>query len=497
MPGKEEELYQERVAKLKRLRQRGVDPYPPRYKPSHTSAQALEAFAAWEAAGADGPAPTVRVAGRVAALRRMGRAAFLDLRDAAGRIQVFVPRDKVGDAGFETLRDADLGDFLGAEGPLFRTKAGEVTVEAHGLAMLAKALQTPPEKWHGLTDVEQRYRQRYRDLIANAEVRELFLMRSQVVASIRRFLDRRGFIEVETPNLTDHSGGAAAKPFVTHHNALDRDLYLRIATELHLKRLVVGGFEKVYEIGRVFRNEGLSWKHSPELTMLESYEAYADYNDVMAMLEQMVAQAAIEAKGSTKVAWEHSPDEVVDLAPPWRRVTLRQALIEHAGLDPEAHAGVESLQGRMTELGLDPEPGAGWGKLIDQVLKALVEPKQTEPTFIIDYPVEHSPLAKRKPDDPRYVERFEAYALGLKFANAYTELNDPLEQRERFLEQARLRAAGDEEAEVADEDFLVALEHGMPPTGGLGVGIDRLVMLLSGRRQIREVILFPTLRERR
>ncbi len=495
MPTREEELYQERVAKLERLRRRGIDPYPPRYRPSHTSAQAAAAFLAWETAPQN-DAPSARVAGRISALRRMGRAAFLDLRDGAGRLQVHARRDKLGAAGFELLSDLDLGDYLGAEGPLFRTKAGEVTVEASSLTMLAKALRTPPEKWHGLTDLEQRYRQRYRDLIANQETRDLFVLRSHVVAAMRRFLDGRGFIEVETPILTDHWGGAAARPFATHHNALDRDLYLRVATELYLKRLIVGGYDKVYEIGRVFRNEGLSWKHSPEYTMLESYEAYADYNDVMTMVEEMVAYIAAEATGSTKVGWGHA-DEVIDLAPPWRRVTMRQALVEHADLDPEACADIDSLKTRMAELGLEPDPGAGWGKLLDQVVTAHVEPKLIQPTFIMDYPVDLSPLAKRKPDDPRYVERFEPFGGGFEFGNAYTELNDPLEQRQRLLQQARLRAAGDEEAEIADEDFVVALEHGMPPTGGLGIGIDRLVMLLSGRRSIREVILFPTLREKR
>jgi lysyl-tRNA synthetase class 2 len=424
----------------------------------------------------------------------MGKAAFLDIRDGSERLQVSARIDRLGEDGFELLKDIDLGDIMGAEGPLFRTKTSEITVDARRLTILAKALQAPPEKWHGLTDVEQRYRQRYRDLISNAEIRELFRMRARVISSMRQFLDARGFIEVETPMLTDHSGGAAARPFVTHHNALDRDLYLRIATELYLKRLIVGGYDKVYEIGRVFRNEGLSWKHSPEYTLLESYEAYADYNDVMAMLEEMVAFIAVETTGATRLRFG---DEDIDYAPPWRRLTLRQSLIDCAGLDPEECSDIESLQIRMKELGLDPEKGAGWGKLIDQTLKAFVEPKLVQPTFIIDYPVEHSPLAKRKPEDPRYVERFEPSAGGLKFGNAYTELNDPLEQRQRFELQARLRAAGDEEAELIDEDFLNALEHGMPPTGGLGVGIDRLVMLLTGRRSIREVILFPTLRERR
>ena len=489
----EEELFQERRTKLARLRERGIDPYPPRYERSHTSVAAADAFLAVEGAGGAEP-PSVRVAGRVTALRLMGRAAFLDLRDGSGRIQVYVRRDGVSEADFETLRDADLGDILGAQGALFRTKTGEITVEATGLTMLAKALQTPPEKWHGLTDVEQRYRQRYRDLIANQETRELFALRSHVVSTMRRFLEGRGFIEVETPVLTDQSGGAAARPFATHHNSLDRDLYLRVATELYLKRLIVGGFDKVYEIGRVFRNEGLSWKHSPEYTMLESYEAYADYGDVMAMVEEMTAYIAQECVGTTKVRYG---DDEIDFAPPWRRLSLRQALIDHAGFDPEEYRELESLKIRMTELGLQPEAGDGWGKLIDQTLKAVVEPKLVQPTFVIDYPVEHSPLAKRKRDDARYVERFEPSAGGLKFGNAYTELNDPIDQRERFEEQLRLRAAGDEEVELLDEDFLVAIEHGMPPTGGLGIGVDRLVMLLSGRRSIREVILFPTLRERR
>ena len=510
MATREEELFQERLAKLERLKQRGIDPYPARYDRTYSSTEALAAFLAWEALAPPvaGPvegqaapsatsaedAPSVRVGGRVSALRMMGKAAFLDLRDGSGRIQVFVQRSKVSEGDFETLKDSDLGDILGAEGRLFRTRAGEVTVDAESLTMLSKALQSPPEKWHGLTDVEQRYRQRYRDLISNQETRDLFVLRSRVVAGIRRYLDARGFIEVETPVLTDLWGGAAAKPFITHHNALERDLYLRVATELYLKRLIVGGLDKVYEIGRIFRNEGLSTKHNPEFTMLESYEAYADYNAVMTMVEEMLSGIAVEAAGSARVAWG---DETIDFTPPWPRLTMRQALIDHAGLDPEDYRDLESLKIRMTELGVQPEAGAGWGKLIDQVVSAFVEPKLVQPTFLIDYPVEVSPLAKSKPDDPRYVERFEAFAGGFEFANAYTELNDPVEQRARFVEQARLRAAGDEEAELIDEDFLTALEHGMPPTGGLGIGIDRLVMLMSGKRSIREVILFPTLREKR
>jgi lysyl-tRNA synthetase class 2 len=486
----EEELYQERLSKLQRLRNRGIDPYPARFKPTHTAAQARADF---DPEAADGAAPRVRVAGRITARRPMGKAAFLDLSDGSGRIQLLVQRDKVDDATWQLFQDTDLGDHLGAEGPLFRTRTGETTVDAQQLTMLAKALQTPPEKWHGLTDVEQRYRQRYRDLMANQDSRELFQLRSRIVSAMRRFLDARGFIEVETPMLTDQAGGAAARPFVTHHNVLDRDLYLRIATELYLKRLVVGGFDKVYEIGRVFRNEGLSWKHSPEYTMLESYEAYADYNDVMAMTEAMVAFIAQECIGTTVIA---AGEEEINLAPPWRRLSMRDAVKEYAGFDMEDYRDSDALLAKMHELRVAPEPGAGWGKLIDQVVSERVEPNLIQPAFLIDYPIELSPLAKQKPDDPRYVERFEAYAIGFELGNAYTELNDPLEQRARFLEQAKLRAAGDDEAEPVDEDYLVALEHGMPPTGGLGIGIDRLTMLLSGRRSIREVILFPTLRER-
>jgi lysyl-tRNA synthetase class 2 len=493
MSSKEEEIYQNRLGKLRRLQSRGIDPYPPRYRRSHSNEAAIAAFTAWEAAPG-GEAPAATVAGRVTSLRAMGKATFLDLRDVTGRLQVYVRRESVGETAAEVLAAADLGDVLGAAGRLFRTRTGEVTLDASELTMLAKALQTPPDKWGGLSDVEQRYRQRYRDLIANQETRDVFLLRSRIVSAMRRFLDRRGFMEVETPVLTDVWGGASARPFVTHHNALDRDLYLRVATELHLKRLIVGGFDKVYEIGRIFRNEGLSTKHNPEFTMLESYEAYADYNDVMAMVEEMVAYVAVEALGTTRV---RCGEVEVEFAPPWRRLTLRQALIDYAGLDPEEYRDVEGLKLRMVEMGLTPEPGAGWGKLIDQVASEYVEPKLIQPTFLLDYPKEISPLAKSKPDDPRYVERFEPFAGGFEFGNAYTELNDPIEQRERFLVQARLRAAGDEEAEIADEDFITALEHGMPPTGGLGIGVDRLVMLLSGRRSIREVILFPTLRERR
>jgi lysyl-tRNA synthetase class 2 len=497
MPTREEELYQERVAKLERLRERGIDPYPPRFNRTHASTAAVQAFEAWESKS-DGEAPDVTVAGRVTAERLMGKITFLDLRDGEGRIQLFIRQNELSEGDLATLKDVDLGDFLGATGKMFRTRAGEISVEVQAITMLAKALRAPPEKWHGLTDVEQRYRQRYRDLMANEETRSLFVTRSKTVSAIRRFLDSRGFIEVETPVLTEHWGGAAARPFLTHHNELERDMFLRVATELYLKRLIVGGYDRVYEIGRIFRNEGVSMKHNPEFTMLESYEAYADYNRVMEMTELMVSEAAASATGSMVVQWQgaNGEDIALDFTPPWPRIRLRDALIEHAHVDPEAYPDAESLRAKMESMGLDPEPGAGYGKLLDQLQSDFVEPKLVQPAFLIDYPVELSPLAKRKPDDERYVERFEAFAGGFEIANAYSELNDPIEQRARFMEQARLRAGGDEEAEVADEDYLVALEHGMPPTGGLGVGIDRLAMLFTGKRSIREVILFPTLRER-
>lgn len=489
------EFMAQRLAKLARIRERGQDPYPPHFRRSHTAQEAAAALLEAEAQGRETAGP-VTVAGRITAMRVMGKASFLDLRDGSGRIQVYLRRDALGEAAYDALEDLDLGDFLGVTGTLFRTRTREITVEASRYTVLAKALRPPPEKWHGLQDVETRYRQRYLDLMANEEVRELFRLRSRVVAEVRRFLDGRGFIEVETPVLQPNAGGAAARPFVTHYNALDRDFYLRVALELHLKRLLVGGYDKVYEIGRIFRNEGLSTKHNPEFTMLESYEAYTDYRGVAEMVEELVATVAERALGSPQIPLGDS-DEVIDLTPPWRRLTMREALLEYAGIDFEDYRGdPERLRALARQRGVPVTEEMGWGKLVDELVSTFVEPKLVQPTFLLDYPVELSPLAKRKPEDPNLVERFEPFCMGFEFGNAYTELNDPVDQRERFLEQLRLRAAGDLEAELLDEDFLVALEHGMPPAGGLGIGIDRLVMILSGRRSIREVILFPQLRTR-
>ena len=493
MSMRDEESFQLRQEKLSRIRARGIDPYPPRFRRTHTTQEATAAFAEWEKAGSTGEPPTVIVAGRMTASRDMGKATFVDVRDGSGRLQVYLKSDILGERVYAALRDLDLGDFLGVTGPLFRTRSGEVTVEARDFQLLAKSLQPLPEKWHGLVDTETRYRQRYLDLIANEESRDLFALRSSIIAAIRRFMVDRGFMEVETPVFMPEAGGAAANPFVTHHQALDRDLYLRIAMELHLKRLIIGGYDKVFEIGRIFRNEGISTRHNPEFTMMESYEAYADYLDVMSMVEELVSWVAMETVGTMRIP---SPEGEIDLTPPWRRLTVRDALKEYAEIDLENYRRDEAgLRAVIRSKGIEVDSDAGWAKLVDELLSACVEPKLIQPTFMMDYPAALSPLAKRKPDNPDLVERFEPFAAGLELGNAYSELNDPIDQRQRFQEQARRRAAGEQEVEMLDEDFLLALEHGMPPCGGLGVGIDRLVMVLSGRRSIREVILFPQMRD--
>jgi len=483
----EEELIAQRKEKLERLRARGIDPYPARFSTTHTAAEGAEETPE-EGTGAE-----VTVAGRITAMRGMGKASFLDLRDGSGRIQAYIKKENVGADTYELLKEIDLGDFLGVTGHLFRTKTGEPTVEVREYTILAKSLRPPPEKWHGLQDVEARYRQRYLDLMANPEARAIFEARSKIVSHIRRYLDSRRFVEVETPILQGTAGGAAARPFTTHHNTLDRDFYLRIAIELYLKRLVVGGFDRVYEIGRIFRNEGVSTKYNPEFTMLESYQAYADYNDVMSMVEDLVYTASLEVRGEPTIIYG---DETIDFSPPWPRIPILEAIRERCGVYADDYPDAEGLRQAARATGMHVEDSWGRGKVIDELMTAHVEPHLMQPTFLIDYPIELSPLAKRKPGAPHLVERFEFFICGRECGNAYTELNDPIDQRERFIEQARLHAAGDDEAEVADEDFLVALEHGMPPTGGLGIGIDRLVMALTGVSSIREVILFPALRDR-
>jgi lysyl-tRNA synthetase class 2 len=492
MPG-EDELIRQRHEKLARLRKRGIDPYPARTARTHSTADAIAAFEGWESAGSKGDAPSVTVAGRVTASRDMGKSTFVDVHDGDGRLQCFIKKDTVGDDAYAGLADLDLGDFIAVSGPLMRTRAGEISVEARSLAVIVKALRPPPEKWHGIEDVEIRYRQRYLDLMSNQDVRDIFRTRAAVIAGMRRYLDARGFIEVETPVLQAEAGGAAATPFETHHRALDQDFFLRISLELHLKRLIIGGFDKVYEIGRIFRNEGVSWKYNPEFTMLESYEAYADYSDVARMVEDMVSSIARDVLGTTSVRFgEHT----IDFTPPWQRVTMREALIEHAGIDFEEFRTADKLRDELKRRGFEIDPGWSWAKLLDEAVSHYVEPKLIQPTFLLDYPIEISPLAKRKPDAPGLVERFEAFCAGYEIGNAYSELNDPVDQRERFETQRRIAAAGLEEVETLDEDFLIALEHGMPPAGGLGIGIDRLVMLLTGKTSIREVILFPLLRRK-
>jgi lysyl-tRNA synthetase class 2 len=485
MTSRLERVTEQRLDSLSRIRARGIDPYPHSYHPSHTIREAITLF---EGQG-EGP-QDISLAGRIVAKRSMGKMSFIDIRDSSGKIQLAFRFDLLGRERYEFLQDIDIGDIMGAEGKLFRTKAGELTLEVSDFAMLCKSLRPLPEKWHGLADVEKRYRQRYLDLISNEESKNIFALRSKIIAAIRSFLDKQGFMEVETPVLQPNAGGALARPFVTHHHALDEDLYLRIALELHLKRLVVGGFDKVYEMGRAFRNEGISVRHNPEFTLLECYQAYSDYNDMMRLVEEMLSHIAQEVLGNTKLDCN---GKTIDLALPWQRLCLREAIKNYCGIDFEDYPDAASLGARMAELGMEIELSKGRGRLVDELLSTFVEPNLIQPTFLLDYPVEMSPLAKRKRGNDRLVERFEGFVAGREIANAFTELNDPLEQRERFRQQL-IEQVADEEVEIADEDFLQALEYGMPPTGGLGVGIDRLVMLLTGQQSIREVILFPQLR---
>jgi lysyl-tRNA synthetase class 2 len=424
----------------------------------------------------------------------MGKSAFADIRDGSGKIQLLFQDIHRRDEEFSKLfNDLDIGDIIGVEGNVLRTKSGEPTVRAGDLTLLAKSLQPLPEKWHGLSDVDTRYRQRYLDLIANTEVKDIFLVRRQVITAVRQFLDERGFLEVETPVLQPSAGGALARPFITHHHALDQDFYLRIATELHLKRLIVGGFDKVYEIGRVFRNEGISTQHSPEYTLLESYEAYADYNDVMTMLEEMTSWVCQQVMDTTEIQFA---DDNISFKPPWQRLTLRDAVKEYSGIDFVKYPSADELRQKMRSMNMEADPEKNWAKLVDELLKTFVRPRLIQPTIVFDYPVSMSPLAKTKPGEERVVERFQAIAGGLEIANAYSELNDPIEQRLRFEEQMKERHGENDEEWTIDEDYLRALEYGMPPTGGLGVGIDRLVMLFTNKQSIREVILFPQLKEK-
>ncbi|HSS57312.1 MAG TPA: lysine--tRNA ligase [Solirubrobacteraceae bacterium] len=478
------ELLATRRAKLERLRADGIDPFPHAY-PGVTPISAVHAAHADLPAGEDTEAH-YRVAGRLHARRGQGKMAFLDLDDRSGRIQLQARVDVLGDAAMARLLDLDLGDIVGVEGVAFRSRRGELSLRVEAFELLAKSLRPPPDKFHGLQDVETRFRHRELDLIANEESRAVFIARARVVSAIRAYLDDAGFIEVETPILQPLYGGAMARPFTTHHNALDRELYLRIATELYLKRLIVGGLERVYELAKDFRNEGISYKHNPEFTMLEWYEAYADYEDVMRRVEELLPRVA-QAAGY---------DGEIDFAPPYRRVTLRDAIHEATEIDVLELRDRDALAAAIAASDSDiPTDGLTWPELVDDLFSKVVEPTLVQPTFVIDFPKEISPLAKDHRSQPGLVERFEAFAGGMELANAFSELNDPDEQRARFEAQRRFADEGHEEAMPFDEAYLQALEQGLPPTGGIGIGIDRLVMLLTGKRTIREVVLFPAMRD--
>lgn len=475
--------FAQRRAKLEAWRSRGIEPYGEKFHRTHKSSDIISGFDNLE--GKD-----VSVAGRVMAKRLHGKACFVDLQDLSGRIQVYVKQDDVGDEAYALLELIDLGDIIGVNGSVFRTRRGEISVAVKSLNMLSKALRPLPAKWHGLKDVDVRYRQRHVDLIVNPDVRRTFVLRSGIVAAIREFMDGRGFLEVETPAMHAIAGGASARPFITHHNALDMDLYLRIATELHLKRLIVGGLERVYEIGRIFRNEGISTKHNPEFTTIEVYQAYADYFDMMELTESLVAYVAQKTLKTTAINYQGMD---IDLTPPWPRLTMVDAVKKYTGMDFLAFTNEEARQA-VRSLGIDIAEHATLGMCISEAYEEAVEHHLIQPTIIMDYPVEVSPLAKRRSDDPRFTYRFEAVCAGRELANAFSELNDPDDQRGRFIAQMAEREKGDDEAHMMDEDFLAALEQGMPPTGGMGLGVDRLVMLLTDSASIRDVILFPLMR---
>jgi lysyl-tRNA synthetase class 2 len=485
------ELIQQRFKKLAELSAAGVKPYAGRFPVSASSQMLIDKYGNTDKSALEQSKVHVTVAGRIVALRSFGKACFCHIQDGSGRIQLYFQKNTVGEEHYAIFKKLDIGDFIGAEGFLFRTKTNELTIDIERYVLLSKSLRPLPEKWHGLTDVELRYRQRYVDLIVNPDVKKVFILRTKIVQAIREFLNSRGYIEVETPMMQTIPGGATAKPFRTHHNALDMDLYLRIAPELYLKRLLVGGFERVYEINRNFRNEGISTRHNPEFTMLEFYTAYADYRDLITMTEEMISTVALAVLGKTNVTYEGYE---IELTPPWRRIGYVESLRD-AGVPNEVLTNAEAAATYASKLGAHLKGGEPLGKLLNEIFEALVEPKLIQPTFITDYPTDISPLSKKRDDDPSTVERFELFVAGRELANAFSELNDPVDQKERFLKQVTEREAGDEEAHQMDEDFIRALEYGMPPAAGEGIGIDRLVMLLTGSNSIRDVILFPQMKK--
>jgi lysyl-tRNA synthetase, class II len=479
--------------KMDALREKGLDPFGKRFDRSHDSNEIKTQFEEFSKEELEEKEVTVTIAGRIMTKRGKGKAGFAHIQDLPGQIQIYVRKDAIGEEQYEIFKTADLGDLVGITGTVFKTKVGELSVKAKEFHLLTKSLRPLPEKFHGLKDVEQRYRQRYLDLITSQESKETFITRSRIIQSMRRYLDDNGYLEVETPMMHAIAGGASARPFITHHNALDMPLFMRIAIELHLKRLIVGGLEKVYEVGRVFRNEGVSTRHNPEFTMIELYEAYADYRDIMSLTENLVAHIAKDVLGSTTVQYgEHS----INLEPEWTRLHMVDAVKEYTGVDFWKQMSDEEARALAKEHGIEIKDNMQFGHVVNEFFEQKVEEKLIQPTFVYGHPVEISPLAKKNDEDPRFTDRFELFIVAREHANAFTELNDPIDQRERFEAQLKEREEGNDEAHMMDEDFVEALEYGMPPTGGLGIGIDRLVMLLTNSPSIRDVLLFPLMRHR-
>jgi lysyl-tRNA synthetase, class II len=486
------ELLQIRRNKLDELRALGIDPFGTKFNRTHEAGAVVSQYSDLSKEELEERAVQVNLAGRIMQKRGMGKASFAHLQDLSGKIQIYVREDTVPGNKFQAFDMLDIGDIVGVSGVVFKTKTGETSVKVKDLEVLTKSLLPLPDKFHGLKDVETRYRQRYVDLIVNPDVQKTFITRSRIIQSMRRYLDSRGFLEVETPTLHAIAGGAAARPFITHHNALDMQLYMRIAIELHLKRLIVGGMEKVYEIGRVYRNEGISTRHNPEFTMIELYEAYADYEDIMRLTEELIAHIAQEVLGTQKITYQ---GQEVDLTPPWRRVSMTELIQETVGVDFTAQMSDEEAHRLAKEHKVPVEPHMSFGHIVNSFFETFVEHTLIQPTFVTGHPVAISPLAKKKESDPRFTDRFELFIVAREHANAFTELNDPIDQRQRFEAQLEEKEAGNDEAHEMDEDFIRALEYGMPPTGGLGIGIDRVIMLLTDAPSIRDVLLFPHMRD--
>lgn len=481
------EILKVRRAKLKDLQDKNNDPFKiVKYDVTDSTQNILDNFETLEGRNTS-------IAGRLMSKRGMGKAGFCDLQDRDGRIQLYVRKDEVGDESYEMFKKYDIGDIVGVKGEIFKTHMGQISIKVKEITLLSKSLQPLPEKWHGLKDTDLRYRQRYVDLIVNPEVKNTFILRSKIIKSIRKFLDDRGFLEVDTPLLNTIPGGAAARPFITHHNTLDIDMYLRIAPELYLKRLIVGGMEKVYEMGRMFRNEGMSIKHNPEFTMMEVYEAYTDYKGMMELTENLISTVAMETLGTTKIMYQ---GQEIDLTPPWNRLSMIEAVKKYSGVDFDSIKTDEEAKAAAEEKKVHIKPGMTRGEILNLMFEEFAESNLVQPTFIYDYPVEVSPLTKRKPGHPELTERFEFFITGREMGNAYSELNDPVDQKERFVNQVKKRDSGDEEANMMDEDYVTALEYGMPPTGGLGIGVDRLIILLTDSASIRDILLFPTMKPR-